>query len=296
MDRLTAINVFIDIARSGSFTATAERLDMSRAMVTRYISTMESWLNVRLLQRTTRRVTLTEAGHRCLAQCLKLTEQTQALESETAHNDNELQGLLRVATSMSFGHAQLAKTICRFLAEHPKLKIDIDVSDRPVNLIEERIDLAIRIASNPDPSLIGRPLAVCESVLVASPHYLAKHGHPSTPEELRQHQCLGYRHFERNVWYLSYNNDYQAIDVECHLTANEATVLLEAAKNDGGIALQPTYLANEAIKQGQLDIVLPDWKPKDLTIYALYPSRQFLPPALRALIDYLVKDFASKPW
>lgn len=296
MDRLTAMQVFADVAASGSFTASAERLGMSRAMVTRYVAEMEQWLGARLLQRTTRRVTLTDAGEQALRRCLQMLALAEETEDEVAPPDGTLRGQLRLTSSMSFGHAHLAAAISDFLALHPQLKIDLNVGDAALNLVEARIDLAIRISSEPDPALIARPLASCQSVLVASPAYLAAQGWPQQPADLARHRCLGYANFGRSTWRFGRDGEWQSVSVPTRFTANEATVLLHAALAGGGIALQPTYLAAPLLASGQLQAVLAEWAVPQMTIYALYASRRHLSPAVRALLDFLLARFAGAPW
>lgn len=296
MDRLSALSIFSDIAETGSFTATAERLNLSRAMVTRAIAELEKWLGARLLQRSTRRVTLTDAGIQCLRRSQQMLALRQDMEEEIPPSDGFLRGQLRLTSSMSFGHAHLACALGDFLERHPKLKIDLDVSDRALNLIEARIDLAIRISAEPDPALIARPLARCESILVAAPAYLARHPAITQPTDLTQHRCLGHSNFGRSEWRLTRGDQSIEIAVGCRFTANEATVLLQAALSGSGIALLPTYLAANAVAEGRLGRVLPEWQLPRLTIHALYASRRHLSPAVRALIDFLVEYFAVARW
>ncbi|OEF09473.1 LysR family transcriptional regulator [Vibrio genomosp. F10] len=295
MDRLTAAKVFVDVATTGSFTVTADRLNMSRPMVTRYIETMEAWLNTRLLHRTTRKVSLTTAGETCLEEVKQWLGQAESL-SGLSDTSGELSGTVRLATSMSFGYSQLVPAIQEFMAENPKVKIDIDLQDSVTDLTERQIDLAIRIASAPDPSLIGKPISVCESVVVASPQYLTRNSTISEPSDLTNHTCLGYKNFEQHIWHLTKDNSQQSVEVRCNLTANETTTLLHAVLCGAGIAIQPTYLANQYVKSGQLQQVLPNWKPNDLTIYALYSSRKYMSPTVRTLIDYLSDYFAETRW
>ncbi len=197
---------------------------------------------------------------------------------------------------MSFGFAQLVPAVKGFMAQHPKVSIDLDLQDSVADLIENRIDLAIRIASTPDPALIGQPIALCESVLVASPEYIANNTAIIKPQDLMFQSCLGYKNFEQNIWHLSQEGEFESVDVKCRLTANEATALLHAALLGMGISLQPTYLVKDYIKSGELVSVLPDWKPNNLTVYALYSSRKHLSPTVRALIDYLKDYFSPLPW
>lgn len=295
MDRLTAMRVFVEVATSGSFSASADKLDMSRAMVTRYVSEMEKWLGTRLLQRTTRRVTLTDAGETCLGRSQQMIALSDNMEQETASN-GALRGQLRVTCSLSFGHAQLAQALVSFLADHPQLRIDLNLNEGALNLVEARIDLAIRISSEPSPLLIARPLARCDSLLVASPGYLASHGAPQTPEALARHRCLSHANVGRAVW--EFTREGQATDVAVlsYFSANDATALMTSAAAGGGIAMLPTYLVNPLLASGALQRVLPEWTVPALTIYAIYPSRRQLSPAVRALLDFLVDRFAVLPW
>jgi DNA-binding transcriptional LysR family regulator len=296
MDRLKAMSVFVEVARCGSFTDAADQLDMSRAMVTRYISELEQWLEVRLLQRTTRSVTLTDAGEHCLRRSQQMLALMDNIEEETTRQDGALRGQLRITCSVSFSYAQLAAAVVDFLKLHPSLKIDLNASEGALNLVEARIDLAIRISAEPDPLLIGRVLAPCVSVLVASPAYLAEHGTPTAPTDLTAHRCLSYANFGKSVWTLTRGEQVQRIGVSGHFSANEATALLQAALAGGGLAMQPLYLAKPHLNDGTLRQVLPEWRLPDMSIYALYPSRKHLSPAVRALLDFLALRFSAVPW
>ncbi|BDX03437.1 LysR family transcriptional regulator [Marinomonas pontica] len=299
MDRVVAAKVFIDVAQSRSFSRTADRLNMSRPMVTRYIEAMEDWLKIRLLHRTTRKISLTSAGEACLKDVELWLEQADNFISLVNTND-ELSGLVRITSSMSFGFSQLMPAIQDFMTQYPKVRVDMDLEDSAADLTEKSIDLAIRIASNPDPSLIGKPIAVCESVLVASPEYLDKAqqtvGRIQQPQDVSQHDCLGYKNFEQHIWHVSKGDQFESISVNCRLTINEATAILHGTLNGAGISMLPTYLANRPLQDGRLRHVLPEWKPKDLIIYALYSSRKHLSPNVRALIDHLERYFAQHPW
>lgn len=297
MDRITAAEVFIDVARSGSFTATSNRLNMSRPMVTRYVEAMENWFGVRLFHRTTRKVTLTTQGEQSLKAVEPWLETALQLAANAKRsNQLSLSGSVRLACCVSFGHAQLIPAINAFMQLHPEVAINIELQDATTDLIKERIDLAIRIASNPDPTLIGKPIAICRSVLVASKAYLKNMPALLEPEDLSLHHCLNYTNFENQVWHLKRKTEHKSIQVNSRLSANETTVLLEATIGGAGVSMQPTYMANQAINQGRLVSVLSEWKPEDMHIYALYSSRKFLPPAVRALIDFLQQYFKQYPW
>lgn len=296
MDRLTAMKVFAEVATSGSFSATADKLDMSRAMVTRYVGELEQWLNARLLQRTTRSVTLTDAGENCLRRSQQMLALMDNIEEESTSPDGTMRGQLRITCSISFAYAQMAAAVVDFLKLHPQLKIDLNASESALNLVEARIDLAIRISAEPDPMLIGRVLAPCASVLVAAPEYLVAHGVPKAPLDLAAHRCLSYANFGKSVWTFKRGEESSRVNVSSPFSANDATALLRAALAGGGLAVQPTYLANPHLENGTLQKVLPDWELPDMAIYALYPSRKHLSPAVRSLLDFLVTRFSQLPW
>lgn len=296
MDRLTAMQVFVEVAGQGSFTAAADKLDMSRAMATRYVAELEQWLGTRLLQRTTRSVTLTDAGEHCLRRSQQMLALMADVQEETSHQGGELRGQLRITCSVSLAYAQLAAAVADFLHAHPQLKIDLNASEGALNLVEARVDLAIRITQEPDPLLIARALAPCESVLVASSAYLARYGTPAHPRDLTAHRCLSFANFGKSVWEFAQGDVVEGVAVASPFSANEATALLQAALAGGGVALQPTYLANPHLARGELVQLLPDWRVPRMTIYALYTSRRHLAPAVRAFLDFLVARFAQVPW
>ena len=296
MDRLTAMQVFVAVAQNGSFSATADQLDMSRAMVTRHVEALEQWLGARLFQRTTRSVTLTDAGESCLRRSQQMLALMEDVQEETSRQDGALRGQLRVTCSMSFAYAQLAAALADFLELHPNIKVDLQASDGVLNLVEARIDLAIRISAEPDPALIGRVLAPCASVLVASPAYLAQHGKPQVPADLATHSCLSYANFGKSTWAFARGDARCEVQLGSRFSANEATALMRATLAGAGVSLQPTYLANPLLADGSVQQVLPDWDLPMLSIYALYPSRKHLAPAVRALLDFLIARFEPVPW
>lgn len=291
-----AMRVFAQVAANGSFSATADQLEMSRAMVTRCIGELEEWLNARLLQRTTRKVTLTDAGEQFLRRCQQILALTDEVVEETANLNSELRGQLRLTCGASFGHAQMASAIADFQAMHSKLKIDMNVSDTSINLVDARVDLAIRISNNPDPMLIARRLASCASVLVASPEYLKHYGTPALPDSLAHHGCMTHTIAGKYLWQFTRADETVKVEIKSQFSANETTVLLHASLAGGGISLQPTYLANDYIATGRLVALLPEWSVPELAINALYPSRQHLPVALRAFLDFLVERFEKVTW
>ncbi|MBA5608154.1 LysR family transcriptional regulator [Duganella sp. FT3S] len=295
MDRITAATVFVSIVERGSMIAAAESLDMSRAMVTRYLAEMEQWAGARLLHRSTRRLSLTDAGEVTLARCRRMLALAAAIDAAPPEEPDTPHGLLRISCSQSLAQAALASAVPAYLRRYPRMKVDLQMNNRAVNLVEERIDLALRITNALDPNLIARRLASCDSVVCASPAYLAAHGTPRRAEELAEHNCLTYSYFGKSLWQFTRAGEALSVPVDGNLSANDEFVLLSAAVQGAGIALQPTYSAAPLIAAGQLVALLPDCAPQRMGIYGIYSSRQYLPPALRAMLDFLLDWFGSHP-
>jgi len=266
---------------------------MSRAMVTRYLAEMEQWAGARLLHRSTRRLSLTDAGDVTLARCRALLELAGTME--VAADDADMpQGLLRVTSSHSLAQVHLASAVAAYLKRYPRTSVDLQVNNRAVNLIEERIDLALRITNALEPNLIARQLGLCDSVVCAAPSYLARRGAPQRPEDLAAHNCLTYTYFGKSLWQFT-RGDGEAVSVPVsgNLSANEDLVLLKAAEEGAGVALQPLYSAAPLIADGRLVALLPDCAPQRMGIYGIYTSRQHMSPALRAMLDFLVEWFGN---
>ncbi len=294
MDRLKAAEVFVDIARRGSLAAAADSLGMSRAMVTRYLAQMEAWAGARLLHRTTRRLSLTAAGEQTLAR----SQQLLALAADVPVPPGAVDapsGLLRMACSQSLAQEVLVHAVAGFQRRHPGVAVDFQIDARPVNLVEERIDLAIRITNDLDPNLIARRLGECASVVCASPAYLAAHGMPRRPEDLAMHNCLTYSFFGRSLWLFT---DAQGVPASApvagNLSANETQVLLAAALGGAGVAMQPHYAVAAHLAAGRLVPLLPGFTPHALGVHAIYASRRQMPVALRVLLDHLGAYFADE--
>lgn len=296
MDRITAAQVFVSIAERGSMIAAAEALDMSRAMVTRYLAEMEEWAGARLLHRSTRRLSLTDAGDLTLARCRRMLELAEAMEVASGADADTPQGLLRITCSQSLAQAALAIAVTAFLKRYPRTAVDLQMNNRAVNLVEQRIDLALRITNALEPNLIARQLGQCDSVVCAAPSYLAQRGTPLRAEDLAAHNCLTYTYFGKSLWQFT-DRDGEAVSVPVsgNLSANEDLILLKAAEEGAGIALQPLYSAAPLIADGRLVALLPDYAPQRMGIYGIYTSRQHMSPALRAMLDFLLDWFAGDP-
>lgn len=293
MDRLTAAEVFITIVERGSMIGAADALDMSRSMVTRYLAQMESWAGTRLLHRSTRRLSLTAAGEHALIQCQRLREITQEVESGLGDSNDNPRGHLRISCSQVVAQSMLFPTVQTYLNQYPDVSVDLVISNEVINLVEERIDLAVRITNALDPNIIARPLGQCDSVLCASPEYLQQRGTPSQPDQLRHHNCLVYANFGKSIWELSYGEEQISVPVSGTLSANDTSFLLCAVRQHSGISMLPLMSVAAELAKGDLMQVLPDYQPPTLGIYGIYRSRTHMPQALRLLIDQLVIDFSS---
>jgi DNA-binding transcriptional LysR family regulator len=293
MDRMTAMNVFVEVVERGSLTAAAEALEMSRAMVTRYLAEVERWLGARLLHRTTRRISLTGPGEAALLRFRQILAIGDELHGELATDNPEPHGLIRVTASVSFGQIHLAAAVADFVKRYPLTRVELLLVDRVVNLVEERVDIAVRISRAIDPALIARRLAPCRSVLCAAPSYLAERGAPTTADALAAHNCLTHHYVGKSVWHLQRDGRAIAVAVGGNISANEASLLLEAVRAGAGIAMLPTYQIAPLLRSGALIEVLPDYQVEELGIHAVYASRRQLPTIMRSFLDFLVDRFAS---
>jgi DNA-binding transcriptional LysR family regulator len=298
MDRLTAMRVFAKTVEHGTVSAAADSMGMSRAMASRYLESLEDWLGVRLLHRTTRRLGLTDAGAQALARCKEMLELEEDVQAQASQAGALVQGKLRLTTAPSFAQAQLTAAVVDFQNRHPAVEIDLLVVDRAVNLAEERIDLAVRISNRIDPGLVARRIAVCRSMLCAAPAYLQQHGYPATPEALRTHRCIIHSTGFAPEYTLRRGDDETTVQATASLTANETSVMRAAALAGAGIAMLPTYYVGDDLAQGRLAQILPDYELQVLNIQAVYLSRQHQPKPLRLLIEFLAERFGGDvaPW
>ncbi|WP_094800552.1 LysR family transcriptional regulator [Bordetella genomosp. 5] len=296
MDRLKAMQVFVEVADRGSLSAAAAHLDMSRAMVSRYLAELEEWVGVRLLHRTTRRLSLTPAGAETLPRCRRMLDLVGDMRDAVATPEASPRGLLRVTAPMSFGTSQLVGVVSEFVGRYPGAAVDLMLVDRAVNLVEERVDLAVRITNDVDPNLIARHLADCRSLVCAAPAYLERAGLPARAEDLSLHNCLTHSYYGRSLWRFVRDGETVDVPVSGNITANEAVVLMRAALGGAGIALLPTYLAAPEVAAGRLRAILPECEPQVLGIHGVYASRRQMPLILRAMLDFLVERLGSAPW
>jgi len=298
MDHLSAIRSFIEIADQGSLTRAAETLDLSRAMISRHLEGLERWLGARLLHRTTRRVSLSEAGLEALPRLRQMIELAADLQAVAGAHRTEPTGKLRITTSLSFAVSCLTQAVVDFQGQYPRIEVELLTVDRAVDLVGERIDLAVRITNRLDDGVVARRLASCRSVLCASPAYLKRRGQPERPEDLKSHECITHAFGARAEYRLRRAGRVTTLDVKGSLSGNETAVLRQAALAGAGIAMLPTYFVGDDLMRGALVRLLPDHEPEPLGIHAVYLSRQHQPQPLKLLIDFLAQRFGGDiaPW
>ena len=289
------MRVFVTVVDLGSQSAAADQLDLSRPVVSRYLAELEAWVGARLMHRTTRKLSLTTAGEETLPRCRQMLELADELQAAVTLPGDAPRGLLRISVSTSFGQAQLAAAVTDYVRLYPEVSVDLQMLDRTVNLVDERIDLAIRTSHELDPSLIARKLTVCRSVLCASPAYLREHPAPQEVEALSRHNCLSHSYYGKSLWHFTRNGEDVSVPVQGNITANEASTLLSAALAGAGITLLPSYQAATYVQRGELVRLLPEAEPRVMTIYAVYASRKQMPATLRSMLDFLASRFTDPP-
>lgn len=292
MNLLDAMTAFVRVAELGSYTRAAEALDLSRTRVSRQVMELEDHLGVRLLQRTTRRLRLTEAGERYLLRAQGILQSLEEAEAEVGSGVSEMRGRLRLNGPMSFGTRHLTPLVARFMVEHPALEVRLDLNDRRVDLLEEGYDLAIRIGSLPDSTLVARRLTRCKLVLCASPAYLAEHGAPRRLADLERHRCLRYRTGGRGgEWQFGGSG----VSVGGPLESNNGDVLTHAAEAGLGIVQQPSFLVTDSIREGRLVPLELEEPPSALDVHGLYPARRHLPAKVDRFLSLLAEAWGEPP-
>jgi len=287
MDRITAAQVFIAIVEQGSLIKAADALGMSRSMVTRYLSEMERWADAGLIHRSTRRLTVTDAGTQILDSCYKLADIEKDVRFASSSTTRAPQGLLRISTSRFFGERILLPFSSAFLSRYPDVSLDFQISNQAVNLVEDRIDLAIRITNSLDPNVIARKFGVLKSVICAAPAYLQTAGYPMQPDHLSRHQCLIYSYFGKRSWTFLKGEEVFSVPVSGSLSADDLVMLLEAALMGKGITFQPLLAVEPYFGTQDLVPLLTEYQVQPIGIYGIYKSRKHMSRALRLFIDEL---------
>ncbi|SEB19356.1 LysR family transcriptional regulator [Variovorax sp. YR216] len=297
MDKFQEMRVFSAVVEAGSFVSAAGALSISKAAVSRYVADLEQRLGVRLLHRTTRRLSLTGEGEVFHSRCREILSSIEESEAEVSTRAGSASGLLKVSVPLSFGVKHLARLWVGFMAAHPQVSLDVNLSDRVVDLVDEGFDLAIRIARLPDSSLISREIATTRLVLCASPHYLKRRGTPLKPSDLRAHDVIAYTLLAMgDQWSFEGPDGAVTVKVVPRLRSNNGDTCIVAALNGAGVILQPTFLVEEHLAAGTLVELLPGFRSIELGIFAVYPTRKFVVPKVRLFIDYLAKSLAGAAW
>ena len=297
MDRFQEMRVFTGVVDAGSFVRASDALGMSKPAVSRYVQELETRLGVRLLQRTTRKLSLTEEGAVFYARCKDLLADVDEAEAEITSRMAEASGLLKVNVPVSFGILHLAPLWADFMARHPKVTLELTLADRIVDLVEEGYDMAVRIARLPSSSLISRRIASTRMIVCASPAYLKAHGTPVHPADLAAHAVLAYSLFSTgDQWAFEGPQGPVTVKVTPRMHTNSGDTCRSAALMHQGIILQPSFLIGDDLKSGALVALLPEYLSTALGVYAVYPSRKHLSPKVRLLIDHLVESARQRGW
>jgi DNA-binding transcriptional LysR family regulator len=288
VDKLTSMNVFVRVARGGSFASGARELGISRAMATKHIMQLEGSLGTRLFNRTTRSLSLTDVGASYLERCQQVLLDVEEMEAAVTHLQTEPRGLLKISAPPVIGATHIARAVAEFLKMHPDLTIDMILQSSPGDLIDEGIDIAIYLGAMDDTSMVARKLASSSLVVCGSPEYLAKNGIPKTPEDLLTHSCLvNWAIAPRNKWQFKSEAGFKVINVSGRMQSNAAHTIRIAAINGLGLVMLPIYVVGNDIEKGALKVVLENYSLPPLDIHAVYPHRKYLSAKVRGFIDFL---------
>lgn len=298
MDRIQSIKVFIRVVDLGSFSKAATEIGIGQSAVTKQIAQLEAKLGSRLLHRSTHGVTPTEIGRIYYEKCKLIAHHVEEAESVAALMQSQLQGNLRISSSVAFGRRVLVPLMVRFMKEHPKVNLDVSFEDRYVDLVAQGVDLAIRMGRLADSSLGSRYLGINPWVMVASPAYLKERGEPTTPQELTDHDALIYSTVQGDARWLLTGADGQvhSINVKGPLRSNNLSALLSAVRSGMGLAALPWYVAHGSVRSGVVKVVLSEWSLPSQEIHAVFPSPRLLPAKVQTLIDWLQKELQDDWW
>lgn len=296
-DPLDGIAVFAAVVEAGSFSGAARTLRRSKAAVSTQIQRLEDRLNVRLLNRTTRQLSMTDEGRAYYEHARRILDEAKEARDALDNLTSEPRGTLRLNAPMSFGQLHLGAAIAEFMALHPNIHIDLDLNDRQIDVVEDGYDMAIRIAALPDSSLIARRLAPCRRVIIASPGYWDEHGRPKHPRDLSDHEALIYSYLpEPEKWTFRDGSGPIVVPVKGRYSANNGEVLLDAAIKGLGMYLCPTFFCCDELQKGVLETVLMDYEVEPISVYAVYPHRRHLATRVRAFVDFLSDRFGDRPY
>ena len=297
MDRLRALEVFVEVVKRDGFARAADALDTSPANVTRYISDLEAHLQTRLLNRSSRKMSLTSSGEALFERAKSILDDVAEAEAIVSSATMQPHGVLRINAPLSFGVLHLAPLWAKFMRKYPDVRLDVALIDRVVDIVEEGYDMAIRISRTGSISHVARKLASSRNILCASPDYIQQHGMPLHPADLLQHACVGYSYSATaDEWQvLDADGQPHAVKVQCVMHSNNGDTARAAALGGLGVIWQPSFLVGADLRAGRLQRVLPDYHMTDIDILAVYPSRRHLSAKVRVMIDFLVEEFSGTP-
>ncbi len=297
MDRLRAYEVFVAVVKRGSFTRAADALDTSPANVTRYIVELEAHLGTRLLNRTSRRLSLTAGGETLYERCVTILDDLAETEGIVSSSTLEPRGRLRINAPVSFGTLHLASLWPAFMQRYPDVQLDVSLVDRVVDMVDEGFDLGIRVSRAGSMGNAARKLASSRNVLCAAPAYLAAHGMPRVPSDLAGHRCIGYSYAASgDEWqFFDADNKQHAVRVNCHMHTNNGGTARVAAVAGQGVIWQPTFLIGDDVRHGRLVPLLPGYRLHETDVLAMYPSHRHVSSRVRVMIDFLVEAFGGVP-
>ncbi|MBF0187668.1 MAG: LysR family transcriptional regulator [Magnetococcales bacterium] len=297
MDRLTQMELFTQVATLESFSGAARRMRLSNGAVSKGVAALEERLGVRLLNRTTRRLSLTDAGRAYLEQCRRILAEVAEAEASVSSMWTEPRGPLRLNAPMSFGVLHLARQVADFLTLYPEITIEMAMTDRKVNVVDEGFDMVVRIGQLRDSSLIARKLAPARLVVCASPDYVARYGEPQVPADLSTCPTLLYTNVNpADVWHFQGPDGEVTVKVNGRLWVNNGDAIREAALQGVGLAIMPTFIVGKDLQAGRLISLLPEYRLPELGVYALYPHNRHLSAKVRILVDFLKKRFGPNPY
>jgi DNA-binding transcriptional LysR family regulator len=293
VDRLTSMTVFAKVASARSFSGAARELGISQATASKHVQTLEDWLGVRLLHRTTRRVALTDVGESFFVQCSRILEDMEAART-AAKPEAPVRGSMRITAPVVFGSTRLGPLVVDFLAQHPELSLSVELSNRAVDLIEEGYDLAIRVSPSVGAGLVAWPLMPVEYVLCAAPSYLARHGVPGTPADLATHHCLLASNGANGTgWQFNGPDGPTEVPISGRLRVNNVMLRCDAARAGAGLLLCPDYLVADDFTHGRLVRLLPEHKPASSTLHAVSPAYRAGSPKVRSLVHHLASQLGD---
>lgn len=292
IDVMKAMQAFVAVVDSGSFVSAAEMLDTSTAAISRQVSGLEGHLGARLLNRTTRRISLTESGHEYYSRAQSILSDLAEAEAIVGQQAIQPKGLLRISAPLSYGIHELARLLPDFMRRYPDLKLDIDLSDRVVDLANDGIDVAIRISQSLTSQVVARKIMPIEMILCASPDYLARKGTPKTPEEIAEHETLSYSYLSTgdNWHFVDKNQTEVTVRIQSTVHASNGDLLTALGLSGNGIIIQPVFIVAKHIAEGKLVPLLPEWHMGEFYLYAVYLSRKHLSAKIRAFIDHLAEN------